>query len=82
MDRAQPAWYIQETTRLMEVDFDLPLSPHTDIDAIEVQQIDGVVDVQEGFQLEVSEDQIVAAWRRRAGEAWGLSGLLVRQVIR
>jgi hypothetical protein len=82
MDRAQPAWYIQVTTGLMEVDFDLTLSPHTDIDAIEVQQIDGVVDVQDGFQLEVTEDEIVAAWRSRAGEARGLPGLLVRQVIR
>jgi hypothetical protein len=82
MHGAESAWHIQEGTRLMKVDLGLTLRTQTYKDAIEVQQIHGVVDVHEGLQLEVAQDQVVAARRRGARETGRLPGFPVRQMIR
>ena len=46
------------------------LAAQANEDAVKVQQVDGVVDIQEGLKLKITQDQIVAARRRRTAQAW------------
>ena len=58
---AEPARHVQEAARLVQIDVDFSVLTQPEDDALEVEQIDGVVDVEEGIDLEVAQEQVGTA---------------------
>ncbi len=78
--RAQPGRDVQVAARLVEVDVHLGVRAQSEHDAFEVEQVGGVVDVEQRFEREVEQQQIGAARRGGTRQARRLARLLVRQM--